>query len=97
MADAVEKNVISLLSQDDALPGQLDLEPAADQYDRCRPPLFSDPFRAPLAAGMNRPSDLYVLGAADITGGHEAAKYPSPAFFTIYLGVPGIDQICHGG
>lgn len=93
MADAVENDIISVLAQDDAPPGQLDLEPATDQYDRCRSPLFSDPLRAPLTALVNSPSDFNVIGAPDIAGGHEVAQYPSAAFFPVYLGVAGIDQI----
>jgi hypothetical protein len=97
MANAVEDDVISLLSQDDALAWQLGSEPAADQYDRRRSPFLSDPFGAPLTALVNRPFDLNVLAVPDIAGGHEVAQYPSTAILPIYLGIPGIDQICHGG
>ena len=97
MADAVEENVIALLGKDNVLPWQLDLEPAADQYDRRRSVLFGNPFRAPFAPLVNGPSDLYVLAAPDIAAGHEVAQYPPPAFFPVDLRVPGVDQICHGG
>jgi len=97
MAKAVEDDVISLLSQDDTLAWQLGSEPAADQYDRHRSPFLSDPFGAPLTALVNRPFDLNVLAVPDIAGGHEVAQYPSTAILPIYLGIPGIDQICHGG
>jgi hypothetical protein len=93
MADAVEYDIISLPGQDDAPPGQVDLEPATDQYDRCRSPLVRDPFRTPLTALVNSPSDLDVIGAPDIVGGHEVAENPSAAFFPVHLGVAGIDQI----
>jgi len=58
--------------------------------------LFGDPPSTPLAGLVNRPSDLNILAAPNIAGRHEMAKYPSPAFFPIDLGVPGIDQVCHG-
>jgi hypothetical protein len=46
---------------------------------------------------VNRPFDLNVLAVPDIAGGHEVAQYPSTAILPIYVGIPGIDQICHGG
>ena len=96
MANAVEHDVVPLLSQDDAPARQLGPEPAADQYDRCRSPFLGDPFFASFAALVNRPFDLNVCTVPDIAGGHEVAQNPSAAAFPIYLGIPGIDQICHG-
>jgi hypothetical protein len=58
--------------------------------------LVGHPVRAPLAARVNRPPDLNILAAPDILGGHEMAQNPSSAFFPVILGVPGIDQMCHG-
>jgi hypothetical protein len=97
MANAVEDDVISLLSQDDAPAWQLGSEPAADQYDRRGSPFLSDPFGTPLTALVIRPFDLNVLAVPEIAGGHEVAQHPSTAILPIYLGIPGIDQICHGG
>jgi hypothetical protein len=96
MANAVENEVITLLSQHDAPPWQLGPEPTADQYDRRRSPLFRYPFLAPFTALVNRPFDLNVCAVPDIAGGHEVAQNPSTAVFPIYLGIPGMDQICHG-
>jgi hypothetical protein len=95
MANAVEDDVIPLLSQDDALARKLSPEPAADQYDRSRSPFLSNPFFAPFATLVNRPFDLHIRAVPDFAGGDEMAKYPSAAAFPIYLGIPGIDQICH--
>jgi len=96
VADAVEDDVIPLLSQDDAPVRQLGPEPAADQDDRCRSPFPSDPFGAPLTALVNRPFDLNVPAAPDIAGGHEVTEYPATVVLPIYLGIPGVDLICHG-
>jgi hypothetical protein len=95
VADAVEDDIIPLLSQDDTPVWQLGPEPAADQYDRGRSPFLSDPFLAPFAALVNRPFDLNVLAVPDIAGGHEVAEYPATAVLPIYLGIPGVDLICH--
>jgi hypothetical protein len=73
MTNAAEENVISLLSQDDTLLWQLDLEPAADQYNHCRSLLFIHPFCAPLPTLVSRPSDLNVFAAPYIVAGHEMA------------------------
>ena len=32
----------------------------------------------------------------DIAGRHEVTQYPPAAVLPIYLGIPGIDPICHG-
>src|SRR5215472_3448693 len=96
MTDAMEDDIITLLSKDDGLPWQFDLESATDQYDRCRSSLFRHPLTTSLAGLVNRPSDLNIFAAPNIACRHEMAKYPSPMVFPIDLGVSGIDQICHG-
>jgi hypothetical protein len=96
MTDAVEHDVISLLGQDDAPARQLGPEPAADQDDRRRSPLLSDPFFAPFAALVIRPFDLHGRAVPDVAGQHEVTQYPPAAVLAIYLGIPGIDPICHG-
>jgi len=93
MADAVEHDVVSLLGQGDAPAWQLGPEPAADQDDRGRPPLVSDPFFATFTTLVNRPFDLHVRAVPDIAGRHEVTQYPSAAVFPVNLSIPGIDQI----
>jgi hypothetical protein len=88
-------NVISLLLQNNATPGEIHAKPATDEHQESCSRFASHPLQPLVTTWMNTPFDLYRTGVTRIIDVLEMTKEPSSIQRRIITRIPYIHTVIH--